>query len=217
MSAKGWLLEMKKKIYVLDTSVLIEDPDALYKFKGNELVIPTAVIKEIDGLKKDHDPDSGRGKAAREVARTLDRLGSYQDISEGAKTSAGTSIRICTQYKAIDDLASNADNRIVGTAIKLKEETDSQVILVSTDGNMRNITRAYKIRAENYPFYRGDEIDLPKTELLKERRLPDYQRVSAYNKANGNGLNREVSRRGYILGISLIVLLIYLISSIQLN
>jgi PhoH-like ATPase len=208
---------MKKKIYVLDTSVLIEDPDALYKFKGNELVIPTAVIKEIDGLKKDPDPDSLRAKAAREVARTLDRLGSYQDISTGAKTSAGTSIRICTQFKAIDDLASNADNRIVGTAIKLKEETDGQVILVSTDGNMRNITRAYKIRAENYPFYRGDEVDLPKTELLKKRSPSEFQRVSSYPRAKGNLLNRGVSRRGYIVGMSLIVLLIYLIANIQLH
>ena len=208
---------MKKKIYVLDTSVLIEDPDVLYKFGGNELVIPTAVIKEIDGLKKDPDPDSYRGKAARAVARTLDRLGSYQDISEGAKTSAGSVIRICRQYKVIDDLASNADNRIVGTAIKLKEETNSQVILVSTDGNMRNITRAYKIRAEDYPFYRGDEIDLPKTELLKERPVPDYRRVSSYPREKGNVLTGEVSRRGYIVGISLVMLLIYLISSIQLN
>jgi predicted ribonuclease YlaK len=208
---------MIRKTYVLDTSVLIEDPDVLYKFKGNELVIPTAVIKEIDGLKRDPDHDSYRAKAAREVARTLDRLGSYQDIATGAKTSAGSVIRICTEYRVIDDLASKADNRIVGTAIKLKEETAGQVILVSTDGNMRNVTRAYKIRAENYPLCRGDAIDLPKTELLKERRPSDFKRVSSYPGAKVNVLNREVSRRGYIVGISLVMLLIYLMASIQLN
>lgn len=155
-------MDKKRKTYVLDTSVVIEDPDVFYKLGDGDVVIPTAVIKEIDGIKRNPDPEEPRAKAARKVARTLDRLGSYQDIATGARTSSGSKVRICSRYTAIDDLASNADNRIVGTAIKLKEESDEKVILVSTDGNMRNIARAYKITAENYPFYLGDSFNRPK-------------------------------------------------------
>ncbi len=66
----------KKKTYVLDTSVLIEDPDVFYKLGDGNIVLPTAVIREIDGLKRNPDPDDPRAKASRKVARLLDRLGS---------------------------------------------------------------------------------------------------------------------------------------------
>lgn len=162
-------MNTKRKTYVLDTSVLIEDPDVFYKLGRGDFVIPTAVIKEIDGIKRNPDPEEPKAKAARKVARTLDRLGSYQDISTGARTSSGSTVRICSKYTAIDDLASNADNRIVGTAIKLMEESEDNVILVSTDGNMRNIARSYRIKAENYPFYPGDSVSRPKEKPLAEK------------------------------------------------
>jgi predicted ribonuclease YlaK len=165
----------QESIYVIDTSVLIEEPDIFFKLGNNQIVIPTAVIKEIDGLKKNPDPGERRAKAARKVARTLDMLGSLQDIAAGARTSAGSIVRICSRHTAIDDLASNADNRIVGAAIKIKEETQGNVILVTTDGNMRNVTRAYGIKAENYPFYLDDVIDRPKEKLWKlESRESEY-------------------------------------------
>lgn len=206
---------MKRKTYVLDTSVLIEDPNVLYKLRGDEIIIPTAVLKEIDGLKRDPDPDSRRAKAARQVVRNLDRLGSYQDISTGAKTSSGSIVRICTQYKIIDDLESNADNRIVGTAIRLKENCDGQVILVSTDGNMRNVTRSYKMRAENYPFRQGDTTETPKAGFLNEKGHSGNRRGSPHPRAGTNVLTQEVSRRGYVYGVTLLMLLIYLIMGAQ--
>ncbi len=92
----------KTKTYVLDTSVLINDPDVFYKLGDNQIIIPTAVIKEIDGLKRNPDPEEPRTKAARKVSRMLDRLGSSQDISTGAKTYAGSTVRISTKYKVID-------------------------------------------------------------------------------------------------------------------
>jgi predicted ribonuclease YlaK len=155
------------KTYILDTSVLIEDPDVLYKLGDSQIVIPTAVIKELDGLKRNPDPEEPRAKAARKIARTLDMLGSREDIAAGARTSVGSLVRIFNRHAAIDDLASNADNRIVGAAITIKEETQGNVVLVSTDGNMRNVTRAYGIKAENYPFYLDDSFDRPKKELWK--------------------------------------------------
>jgi predicted ribonuclease YlaK len=212
--------DVRKKIFVIDTSVLIEDPDVFYKLGESEIVIPTAVLKELDGLKKHPDPDEHKAKAARKVARTLDMLGSYQDISDGAKTSAGSIIRICNQYKVIDDLASNADNRIVGTAIKLKEEGAGRVILVSTDGNMRNVTRSYKIKAENYPFSLGDSVDRPKARLLEDwnssdRYVSRTPRVTPYKIAMKNRDKFNPSYKRWIAAITLTIIFYYLITNIR--
>jgi predicted ribonuclease YlaK len=212
--------EVRKKIFVIDTSVLIEDPDVLFKLGGNEIVIPTAVLKELDGLKKHPDPDEHRAKAARQVTRTLDRLGSYQDISTGAKTSAGSIVRICNQYQVIDDLASNADNRIVGTAIKLKEEGTGRVILVSTDGNMRNVTRSYKIKAENYPFSLGDSIDRPKARLLEEWSstggyVSKIPKTASYRIALKNRDKFRTSRKRWFAAVILTIIIYYLITNIR--
>lgn len=211
--------DVKKKIFVIDTSVLIEDPDVLFKLGGNEIVIPTAVIKELDGLKRHPDPDEHRAKAARQVTRTLDMLGSYQDISTGARTSAGSIVRIYNQYQVIDDLASSADNRIVGTAIKLKEESTGRVILVSTDGNMRNVTRSYKIKAENYPFSLGDSVDRPKAILLEEWNstdgyVPKMSKKASYRITLTNRDKFKPSYKRWIAAVTLTIILYYLITKI---
>jgi rRNA maturation endonuclease Nob1 len=212
--------DVRKKIFVIDTSVLIEDPDVLFKLGGNEIVIPTAVLKELDGLKKHPDPDEHRAKAARRVTRTLDMLGSYQDVSTGARTSVGSIVRICNQYQVIDDLASNADNRIVGTAIKLKEQTAGRVILVSTDGNMRNVTRSYKIKAENYPFSLGDSINKPKARLLEEWNstdiyIPRTPRAAPYKSDMKNRYKFKPSYKRWIAAFALTIIIYYLITSIR--
>lgn len=211
--------DVRKKIFVIDTSVLIEDPDVFYKLGGNEIIVPTAVIKELDGLKRHPDPDEHRAKAARQVTRTLDMLGSYQDISTGARTSAGSIVRIYNQYQVIDDLASSADNRIVGTAIKLKEEGTGRVILVSTDGNMRNVTRSYKIKAENYPFYLGDSVDRPKTRLLEEwnstgKYVPNMSRVNSHRIVLKNRDKFKTSYKRWIAAVILTIIFYYLITKI---
>jgi predicted ribonuclease YlaK len=210
-------IQKNRKIYVLDTSVLIEDPDVFYKLGDSEIIVPTAVIKEIDGLKKNADPEEHRAKAARKVARTLDRLGSYQDISTGAKTPVGSIIRISNQFTPIDDLASNMDNRVVGTAIRLREESGAKVILISTDGNMRSVARAYKIKAENYPFMMNDDpfsssgtLPLGKDDFSRDY---SYKPNSAGRSIHKNSrLHMLLSRRGAKrAALALIVFIIYLI------
>lgn len=199
-------MHKKKKTYVLDTSVVIEDPDVFDKLGDADIVLSTAVIKEIDGLKMNPDPDEPRAKAARKVARILDRLGSYQDISTGAKTPSGSMVKICSRYTAIDDLASNADNRIVGTALKLKEEPDRNVILVSADGNMRNVTRAYGIRAENYPLHLGDTLSRSKVKLLSERNTVRHLRSVP---AGSNMDNKGSESKGIGVVIFLVVVILF--------
>jgi len=212
--------DVRKKIFVIDTSVLIEDPDIFYKLGGHEIVVPTAVIKELDGLKRHPDPDEHRAKAARKVTRTLDMLGMYHDISDGAKTSAGSIVRICNQYQIIDDLASNMDNRVVGTAIRLQEEGAGHIILVSTDGNMRNVARSYKIKAENYPFFLGDSVDRPKAQLLEEwsstgRYVPNMPRVASHRIVMKNRDKFKPSYKRWIAAVTLTIIIYYLITNIR--
>ena len=155
------------KVLVVDTCVFIKDPDIFYKVGNDEIVVPGAVIKELDGLKRHPDPEDPKARAARKVTRILDELGSRQDIAKGARTSAGSTVRIFTSYKKIDDLASNADNRIVGAALELREKTGRDIVLVSMDGNMRNVARGYSLAAANYPF---PEARAVKTCPLSHRR-----------------------------------------------
>ena len=139
-------------VYVVDTSVLIDYPDIFYKLGNNQIVVPTAVIRELDGIKRNPDPHERKSKSARKISRTLDKLGSHQDIAKGARTVTGATVRIYSRHVPIDDLASSADNRIVGAALKLIEESNDNVTVVTADANMRNVTRSYGIKAEGYPF-----------------------------------------------------------------
>jgi predicted ribonuclease YlaK len=202
--------QKNKKIFVVDTNVLINDPDVLYKLGGNEIVIPTAVIKELDGLKRRWNVEDPRAKAARRVTRMLDRIGSRQDISVGAKTSAGPIVRISNRYAVIDDLANNLDNRIVGSAVRIKEETQAKVILVSTDGNMRNVTRAYGIRAENYPFSQ-DYSFRPKAKISERRRLSNDYFDNHQNIFPSKNSLKQVVKTKYFRGMALLFLVIFLL------
>lgn len=146
----------KKKTYVLDTTVLIYDPDIFYKLGDADIVVPLAAIKELDGLKKS-DMELA-AQAARKIARTLDRWGSYTDLVAGAKLPTNARVYIYTDYDNVDGLESQADNKIVGAALKIKREKDIDVILVTTDTNMRTIAGAYGIKAEYMPDMQEERI-----------------------------------------------------------
>ena len=62
---------MSKKNYVIDTNVLLHDPDALSDFEGNNIIIPLAVLEELDSMKRFRDE---LGKSVRAVLRFFDSL-----------------------------------------------------------------------------------------------------------------------------------------------
>jgi PIN domain len=136
------------KTYVLDTTVLIGDPDIFCKIAG-EVIIPFVVLRELDGLKNCDHVDIAR--AARKVSRTLDRVGSYNDLTKKGKLSTGAVLKIVNAFDPVDALASDADNKVVGTALRLKREGAENVVLVSTDSNMRIVARAMGLKTEYWP------------------------------------------------------------------
>ena len=145
------ILLKKAGATVIDTTAVLIDPDIFYHLQGR-LVIPSAVIKELDGLKRG---DDDAAYSARKAARTLDILGSYEEefgikgnLAEGVQLSTGGIVQIYSSYEVVDALDSEADNRIVGTALKLKNE-GIDVILKTADINMRNVARGYKIKVQS--------------------------------------------------------------------
>lgn len=125
---------------VLDTSVLISDPDSLFAFPDAEAVIPLVVVEELDGHKSRHD-DVGR--AAREVIRTIEdlRRSNDGDIRHPVALPGGGTLRIETNGLMLDKVAAagldptTADNRILAAA--LGQQAQSPTTVVSNDAALR--------------------------------------------------------------------------------
>ena len=80
-----------RKTYILDTNVLLHDPESLFSFEDNAIVLPLSVIEELDRIKRRSDEV---GRNAREVSRRLDELRMKGRLSEGVGLANGGSVRI---------------------------------------------------------------------------------------------------------------------------
>lgn len=143
----------KQKIYVLDTNVLIEDPEVLFRFDQDSIGIPILVLEELDKIKVEQ---SGRGANARLIARHLDAIRTSKGcLREGVTLDNGTHLQIlfdenCESLTAIKSLSSFVmDNRILRMAICLKEK-GNQVVFVSKDINARIKADALGLESQDY-------------------------------------------------------------------
>ncbi len=145
-------------IYVLDTNVLIHDPNALLRFDEHNVVIPMVVLEEMDKVKRGMDEIA---RNVREVSRTLDALSDDQaNIFEGFELAGGGRL-----FFELDDEVGDlpksfsqgmADNRIIGVTMRLqKKNPKKHVVLVSKDINMRIKARALGLKTEDY---RSDRV-----------------------------------------------------------
>ncbi len=144
---------MQKKIFVLDTNVLIHNPLALFSFAEHRVIIPIVVIEEIDQFKKGVDEKS---RNARQIGRYLDTLRTQGSLRDGVKTQQGGYIQV-TVNNDVTDTASKLffldrnDNLIIGTALYFKEKYPKSIVtLVSKDANVRIKADCVGIKAENY-------------------------------------------------------------------
>ena len=154
-----------KKIFILDTNVLIHDPEAMFSFDDNDVYLPIYVIEEIDKLKEYNDRV---GKSARETSRNIEKLrkeekNSNLSLLEGLKNSTGGTFRIVLGENDIvnipDSLNKNlTDNKIIGQALRIKNENKKRkVILVSKDMNVR--IKANVLGMETVDYVK-DQIDI---------------------------------------------------------
>lgn len=147
-----------KKTYVVDTNVLLHNPEALFAFQDNDVVIPLTVIEEIDNQKRRHDEI---GRNARMVSQTLDALRSGGTLSKGVQLAQGGALRIEMNHQEAIEFPrgldpDKPDNRILAVAYNLTRETGGRVVLVTKDLNLRIKADVLSLPAED--FY-SDKID----------------------------------------------------------
>jgi len=147
-----------KRIYALDTNVLLHDPTALFRFEEHDVFIPMTVLEELDEKKKGGSEVSRNG---RQVSRFLNELierGNGHGIRDGLELTnpqgvnlkRGAVGRLFFQQRAGNGNG-KADNQILASVIDLRDQfPDRPVILVTKDINLRIKASIYGITAEDY-------------------------------------------------------------------
>ncbi len=148
--------ESHRKVFVVDTNVLLHNPSALFMFADNEVVIPFDVIEELDKFKTNTD-DLGRN--ARSAIRLLDRLREVGNLSDGVDVQeTGGRLRIVLeegQQLAPGLTVNSPDNRIISTAFALKQQ-GARVVFISKDINARIKSDALDLTAEDFEAQKVD-------------------------------------------------------------
>jgi PhoH-like ATPase len=170
------------KTFVLDTNVLVHNPQAVFLFKENNVIIPLVVVEELDNLKKYQDE---RGRAARQCSRILDELRERGSLTKGVKLDHGGTLRVETALNGPlpEGLElGKADNSILRVALGLKKRGDD-VRFVSKDINARIKADALGVDAEDFEnakvnideLYRGwVELEVAKDvidQFYKDKRI----------------------------------------------
>jgi PhoH-like ATPase len=137
-----------KKIFVLDTNVLIHDPEAFLHFEDNDVVLPITVIEELDKLKR------GNGEipySSRQTLRLIDTYRQKGKLAEGVELPDGGLLRVVIEESRHLDKHSN-DNKIISTAVSLArdEQNKQPVILVSKDTSVRIKADSLGIVTQDY-------------------------------------------------------------------
>ncbi|MEM9150478.1 MAG: PhoH family protein [Cyanobacteria bacterium P01_F01_bin.3] len=149
-----------KKIYVLDTNVLLHDPNAILRFEDNEVVLPITTIEELDRFKK-RPEETGRN--ARQTSRMLDGLRQQGSLVKGIGLKNGGKLRVALcQRETLENLPAElkgdgGDNAILAVALEVKQQCECPVVMVSKDTNMRIKADTLGLTAEDYET---DKIDV---------------------------------------------------------
>lgn len=183
-----------KNIFVLDTCVLLHDPNCIYKFEEHDLYIPLACIDDLDEIKTRKD---STGWAAREVFRNLDKYDILQITKGVVVNEFGGKLYLYNNEAPLQRgekpaiVRVNSDNAIIDAAMSLKaENVKRKVIIVSKDTGLRVRAVSWGCLAENYrndllgddktfEGYRTvDVIALEDWEYLNQRKTCDISKLS---------------------------------------
>lgn len=143
------------KIFVLDTSVILYNHNAINTFEEHDVAIPITVFEELDNFKKGNDT---KNYEAREFIRLMDRISGKTTMKNWRRINGPTKGRFKVLMNEISKLDSRSvfgadkpDHRILNAAIKLAEDNpDRKVILVSKDVNLRLKAKSLNLQAEDY-------------------------------------------------------------------
>lgn len=144
-----------RKIFVLDTSVILYDHNSIGSFAEHDVAIPITVLEELDEFKKGSDT---KNFEARQFIRFLDKKAGENGLQDWISLNGGTKGRFKVIMNTQSDLDANRvfkisknDHSIINAALKLQEEEkDKKVILVTKDINLRLKAKALNLNAEDY-------------------------------------------------------------------
>ncbi|HYE30064.1 MAG TPA: PhoH family protein [Methylomirabilota bacterium] len=148
------------KNYILDTNVLLHDPQSILNFQDNNVIIPIEVIEEIDRFKRGSNE---LGQNARTVSRLLDRLRDKGRLSEGVALENGGRLRVLFYQNGSSSVHvdGTVDSRIVALAHGVqKADPKTPAILVTKDINLRIKADTLGIAAEDYETDRIEPAEL---------------------------------------------------------
>jgi len=184
-----------RKNFVLDTNVLLHDPQSMFCFQEHVVWIPVEVLEELDKFKSEN---TTRGANAREVHRKLnERFPSADQMRDGVPLENGGSLRVCVNAalhyedgawkqsgaspRAAASLAlfpdlTRMDNRILLTAAHLADTEPTHAILVTKDLNLQLKARALGLEAQDYRTDRvEDDQDIRRTQ--RQSSSEEYETV----------------------------------------
>lgn len=164
----------KAKTFVLDTNVLLHDPQSIFKFEDNNLAIPVEVLEELDAIKTEQSTE--RGRNARRVHRILSELlPDSRSMHEGVKLENGGTLSVIInpymadptmkdaplmqKLRAVLSDFSKKDNRIIASALFVQERYTPPTILVTKDVNVALKARAVGLEAQDYLNDKVPETD----------------------------------------------------------
>ncbi|MFC3745484.1 PhoH family protein [Paenibacillus sp. GCM10012306] len=155
-----------KKIFVLDTNVLLHDPNSIFSFKEHEVIIPAVVLEEIDSKKRNADEI---GRNARTVSRLLDGLRELGHLHSGVELEHGGMLKVELNHRSFVKVQEmfgevSNDNRILAVALNyLIEENEKPdprpVVLVSKDVLVRIKADVLGVTPEDYLSDRTGDIN----------------------------------------------------------
>lgn len=152
------------KNYILDTTVLLYDAQAMFKFEANNVIIPITVLEDVDHFKKDV---SEIGRSARQTSRYLDQLRQQASVADGIRLDNGGVLFVkistgATLRRLPDELRDrNRDNMILAIALDVKEHSNGiPTIFVSKDINLRIKADALGLDVEDYESEKVDIEEL---------------------------------------------------------
>ncbi|MBN1596509.1 PhoH family protein [candidate division FCPU426 bacterium] len=143
-----------KKTFILDTNVLLHNPEAIRMFEDNYVVIPIVALEELDKFKKLNDE---KGKNARAVSRFVDGLRSKGSLSKGVEMENGGILRIPVETPDIklEGLSlDRIDNQILALAMTLQQRGADNIRLVTKDVNLRVKAEVFGVKAEDFESHK---------------------------------------------------------------
>ena len=161
------MVPKQKKVFVLDTSVIIYDHEAVKYFAEHDVAIPLTVLEELDNFKKGNDT---KNFSAREFIRFLDKIAQEHMLQNWVPLNGPEHGRFKVLHRAKGDHhldaekifeGNKADHRILNAALALQEEEpDKKVILVTKDVALRLKAKALNLPAEDYEVGKIKDISL---------------------------------------------------------